>query len=351
MQETDINWETLDRLRTRFLDSANNASVYWQSEDDLAHYHATFAARIGWKWDSALELATQAGFQPQARKVFDWGCGSGIATLRLIERFGVDAFDEIQLWDHSALACRFAQKMIREAYPALTVEIAPAPTSNSPIPNDTIVLVSHALNELGYEAQQALADQLRPAAQILYVEPGDHTASRKLIAQREALRGDFQIAAPCTQCETCPMLAEENQRHWCHFFGKPPIEAFTDGFWARFAQNMEIDLRSLPYSFLVLQKKVGAPSLANALPPNASRLIGRPRQFKGYTRLLSCDTAGLRDLELQKRDDKQLWKSLKKGASTLYSWSEIDDGTQRLKSGTAIEEQAPLQDPLSQKRK
>ncbi|WP_309025260.1 small ribosomal subunit Rsm22 family protein [Pelagicoccus sp. SDUM812002] len=329
MQEIDINWDILERLRNRFLETGTQAGVYWQSEEDLVHYHTTFAARIGWKWDNALELAAQAGFQPQVRKIFDWGCGSGIAALRLIAYYGADAFDEVQLWDHSTLACRFAQKTIAATYPSLKVEIAPAPVlSDSESRSDTLFLVSHALNELGYEAQQQLSNQIRKAAQVIFVEPGDHTSSRKVIAQREALRGDFQIAAPCTQCETCPMLAEENQRHWCHFFGKPPIEAFTEGFWARFAQTMEIDLRSLPYSFLALSKKQIQSS-------TASRLIGRPRQFKGYTRLLSCDSAGLRELELQKRDDKQLWKSLKKEQSTLYRWTEIDASSGRLKSGEA----------------
>ncbi len=337
MQETDINWDTLDRLRSRFLETGTNSGVYWQSEEDLAHYHATFAARIGWKWDNALETAEHAGFQLQSRKILDWGCGSGIAALRAIVFFGVDAFDEVYLWDHSAIACRFAQKTIKMIYPELKVEIAPAPSPSSPVQDDTLVLVSHALNELGFEAQQNLSTHLKGAGQIFFVEPGDHTASRKLVTQRESLSNDFHIAAPCTQCESCPLLLEDNLRHWCHFFGKPPIEAFTEGFWARFAQTMEIDLRSLPYSFLVLTNKK-LPQIQSSDTPSqssASRLIGRPRQFKGYTRLLSCDQAGLRDLELQKRDDKQLWKTIKKGNGSLYRWKEVDDAS-RLKGGEQL---------------
>ncbi|EDY81212.1 hypothetical protein VDG1235_829 [Verrucomicrobiia bacterium DG1235] len=337
MQEIDINWDTLERLRNRFLDTAKPAGVYWQSEEDLAHYHHTFAARIGWKWDNALAEANQAGFQLQARRILDWGCGSGIATLRVLAHFGPDAIDEVLLWDHSLAACRFAKKTIRDAYPNLKVEIAAAPSTAD---TDTLVLVSHALTELSQDTQDALAKQISSAAQILVVEPGDYSASRKLIALRETLRTDFHIAAPCTQCEACPMLTVENGRHWCHFFGKPPVEAFTESFWARFAQLMEIDLRSLPYSFLAVQNKTLSPphpSQFTIHPSAASRLIGRPRQFKGYTRLLSCDSAGIRDLELQKRDDKQLWKALKKGpASTLFQWTEIEDPTARLKSGRPL---------------
>lgn len=340
MKETEINWDILERLRARFLSSSQTAGIYWQNDEDLAHYHATFAARIGWKWDHALESLEQAGFQPQSRKILDWGCGSGIASLRVIAYFGVEAFDEVHLWDHSATACRFAQKTISSLYPELKVEIAPAPSAEAPVSPNTLVLISHALTELGYEAQQDLAKQLRPATQILFVEPGDHSASRKLVAQREALLEKFTPVAPCTHCFSCPMLTEENQRHWCHFFAKPPVEAFTQGFWARFAQTMEIDLRSLPYSFLALEKKGLRPSSSNPQPSDEafSRLIGRPRQFKGYTRLLSCDKEGLRDLELQKRDNKQLWKALKKGpTTTLFRWDEIDPATLRLSGGEQIQ--------------
>lgn len=334
MQEIEINVETLERLRSRFLENATNSGVYWQSEEDLALYHKTFAARIGWKWDNALESATQAGFSPKSRQILDWGCGSGIATLRFVEQFGADAFDTVLLWDHSTLACRYAEKRIKDAFPSLNVEIAGSP--QVPSGGETLVLVSHALNELGFEAQQALTSHLRNAVQILLVEPGTHSSSRKLIALREALLEDFHILAPCTHCEMCPMLSAENGQHWCHLFGKPPVEAFTESFWSAFSQAMEIDLRSLPYSFLVLENKrvTGTPTESDK---SQSRLIGRPRQFKGYTRLLSCDQAGLRELELQKRDDKQLWKILKKNpTNTLFRWLDIEMSTARLKSGEQL---------------
>jgi len=333
MQETDINWETLERLRNRFLSSGSTPGVYWQTEDDLGHYHATFAARIGWKWDAALENLRQVNFQPASRTLCDWGCGSAIATLRVLEFFGPHLFDKVLLWDHSALACQFAKKTIQATYPNLQVEIQ----SSSLVPQNSLTLISHAVNELGFEAQQTLSQQLRAAAQILFVEPGNHSASRKLIAQRESLKADFQTLAPCTHDGACPMLQEDHQHHWCHFFGKPPIEAFTEGFWARFSQTMEIDLRSLPYSFLALQNKSLQPSALSLPPTNASRLIGRPRQFKGYTRILSCDSCGLLELELQKRDDKQLWKALKKGPShSLFRWHEIEERSGRLKSGEQL---------------
>lgn len=325
------DWNTLERLRTRFIEQKSGAGVYWKDENDLTNYHSFFAARIGWKWDNALEEAGKRGFHPHGKRILDWGCGSGIATLRALAAWEENAIEEVLLWDHSMLACRFAQKTIQEAYPNLTVTIASGTSSWDSL-EETIVLVSHTLNELTEEAQKTLTAQISGAAQIIFVEAGNHVTSHLLIKQREALKEHFNIVAPCTHCDDCPMQIGENRHHWCHFFGKPAIEAFTEGDWALFATMMEIDLRSLPYSCLVLN--------ANRLEKldtleNTSRLIGRPRQFKGYTRLLSCDTHGLRDLELQKRDNKSLWKSLKKGKDgTLYQWTEVDGD--RVKSGSTI---------------
>lgn len=333
MDHSELDWETLARLRNRFLENGSGPTgVYWQTEEDLVAYHQSFAARIGWKWDNALNDAIQAGFEPASRKIIDWGCGTGVASLKLIERCGASAFDSVTLWDHSTIACRFAQKTIQAAYPELEVTIASAPQSEHFA--GSITLISHALNELTHEAQAALAAELQSAAQLFLVEPGDYPASRALISFRERFLDAFAVVAPCTHCDSCPMQQEDNAHHWCHFFGKPPIEAFTEGFWARFAQTLEIDLRSLPYSFLVLNhSSVSTPTPA----PAASRLIGRPKQFKGYTRFLSCDTEGLRELELQKRDDKQLWKALKKGpVSSLFRWTSIDPETGRVKSGEAL---------------
>lgn len=331
MDHTDIDWDALNRLRSRFLGKdAGGTGVYWQDEEELALYHTTFAERIGWKWDNALDEAERVGFTPTSRKLMDWGCGSGIASLRVIERLGADAFDSVCLWDHSPIACRFAANAIKDRYPDLDVTVSASPENDIA---GSLTLTSHTLNELSPESFNRLAETLKNATQVFAVEPGDYAASHRLVSLRECLSEQFSIVAPCTHCDACPMTLEENSRHWCHFFGKPPLEAFTESFWTHFSRTLEIDIRSLPYSFLVLSK-------ASSKKPdleNASRLIGRARQFKGYSRLLSCDAHGLRELELQKRDDKQLWKTLKKETTcTAFRWNEIDLETNRLKSGQSL---------------
>ena len=88
-----------------------------------------------------------------------------------------------------------------------------------------------------------------------------------------------------------------------------------DGNWARFAKTLEIDLRSLPYSYIVLDKT------PPRKPSEVSRILGRPRFYKGHCKILSCQASEVHEYELQKRSDKALWKTLKKGRhSGLFEW-------------------------------
>jgi hypothetical protein len=141
------------------------------------------------------------------------------------------------------------------------------------------------------------------------VEPGAHADSRALIAMRERLRDEFEVVAPCTHGETCGLLAPGNERHWCHNFAAPPPGLMADSNWVRFGQRMGIDLRSLPYSFLVLERK-GLRS-ADGRFIGWARVVGSPRVYKGFAKLFCCQADGVRDLTLQKRDAPEVFKRLK----------------------------------------
>jgi len=156
---------------------------------------------------------------------------------------------------------------------------------------------------------------------VLCLEPGTYEASLTLIAVRERLRNHFNVVAPCTQQEQCGILAPGNERHWCHHFASPPAEVFTDGDWARFARAMGIDLRDLPLSFLVLERRPGSP-----LPPGAGRVIGHPRIYKGHALLLGCDASGVRERTLTKRVFPEEFRALKRGeAEVLRDWTCADN--------------------------
>jgi hypothetical protein len=79
---------------------------------------------------------------------------------------------------------------------------------------------------------------------------------------------------------------------------------------------LQIDLSTLPFSFLVLDRRAAIESEE----PEPSRLIGRARYYKGFAKVLSCQTDGVRELRLSKRDAPELFKDMKKSPGSLYRW-------------------------------
>ncbi|NTV46540.1 MAG: hypothetical protein HGB11_08500 [Chlorobiales bacterium] len=181
---------------------------------------------------------------------------------------------------------------------------------------NAIVLISHVITELSADQLAELLPVVKKAAAILWVEPGMYEASRALIDVREQFRESFNIVAPCTHQQICRMVEEQNTRHWCHHFASPPQDVFTDSGWARFAKEMGIDLRQLPLSYLVLDKRPVA-----EFPSGAVRVIGEPRLYKAYALLLGCDGSGVWECRLTKRILPEQFRKLKKGTgATLQVW-------------------------------
>jgi hypothetical protein len=337
----ELNWSALERLRARFLQGPGSGGVYWETPEDVANYDFTFGERIGWKWDHVLRELTMRGWKPHSRTVFDWGCGSGIAARRTIAHFGAENFDSLTVWDHSALACDFAETAARDAFPSLRVSQATPGFLSSNERDIGLLIVSHVLNELAPDALTSLQNVIERSEAVIWVEPGTRDVSRQLGQIRDELRTQFHIVAPCTHELGCPMFAEGNERHWCHFFAPPPSEIFADSNWVKFGQRAGIDLRSLPYCFIALDGERTAESVVNSDEVNSeldsaspvttasdqatstalSRVIGRVEHFKPYARWLNCDANGLMELELPKRADPALFKQLERTKAPLvYRW-------------------------------
>jgi hypothetical protein len=331
-----LDWEILDRLRETFLSDAKSAGPYWHTITDLECYNLTYGERIGWKWDAVLGEAKQRDWTPPAGStVLDWGCGSGVAGRRVVDFFGPENFSALRVHDHSELAMDFAEHHGRKSYLRLDVSRADTRFLRSGEPIGVLVL-SHVLNELDEIARAELAELCARAQTILWVEPGTHEVSRALGGWRERLRAvGLQAVAPCPHNAACGVLAAGNERHWCHFFASPPARLYADSDWVKFGQRAGIDLRSLPYSFLVLDRNVGralgpassTPEVGDKPRPTPesiflSRILGEPRHYKGYAKVFACDAAGVAELMLQKRDAPELFKALKQGtAPTLHRWT------------------------------
>ncbi len=331
MTWTELDWKILDRLRERFLAGTAALEPYWETHDDLAHYDFTYGERIGWKWDQVLRELRLRDWRPASRAILDWGCGSGVASRRVLSFFGAGSFDSLTVWDHSPLACDYAATRAETDFPSLRVSQATPGLLHAAEPIG-LLIVSHVLNELTPAALEQLIQLIDRAEAVIWVEPGTHAVSRQLGQFRDQLRGRFRIVAPCTHELGCPMFAEGKERDWCHFFAPAPSEIFADSNWVKFGQRASIDLRSLPYCFVALQAAAAteaetAPSeRAPRADPTLSRIIGRPEHFKPYARFLNCDVNGLAELELLKRADSALFKQLERTKAPLvYRWRR-DDG-------------------------
>ncbi len=305
----------LRRLRERFLTAEAGAGDYWQQEDDLLLYDQTFAERIGWKCDAVLQELTIRGWKPQSSRIFDFGCGSGVANRRVLAHWP-EQFVSLTLHDRSANAMQFASNRARDLKSSLTeVQVA---REVETLPEDTLFVASHVLNELAPENLQRLLSLIRQAREVIWIEAGTHADSRRLGAEvRAALLLDFSVIAPCTHQAACGMFAPENHAHWCHTFAKPPSWIFQDGRWSEFGREMGIDLRSVPYSFLVLERRSGVEK-----EQGLSRMIGEPRDYKGFSKILSCQEDGVAELTMQKRDDPALLKEIRAAkAGAVFRWT------------------------------
>jgi SAM-dependent methyltransferase len=321
-----LDWTVLDRLRDGFLSGSAAKGPYWRSLDDLANYDVTYGERIGWKWDAVLEELRLRGWRPGSGNperplltLLDWGCGSGIAGRRVVRAWGVERFSSVRLWDHSPLAREYARQRAAAEFPSLVVGDGEAADSEI----DVLVL-SHVLNEVGEKDRAGLLSTLRRSRCVIWVEPGTHAVSRALIELREILRTDFRVVAPCTHQAACGLLAPENARHWCHAFAPPPSAIYADSDWVKFGQRAGIDLRSLPYSFLALERF--APDQARSDEARCGRILGDARHYKGFAKLLNCSADGVSELTLQKRADPALFKALKRESGIpIYRWTRAGD--------------------------
>lgn len=302
-----LDWAALDRLRATFLARAA-AGPYWGDEAALAAYDATYAERIGWKWDALLAELRARGWAPPAGGVLlDYGCGSGVAGRRVATAFGSGLFSQLVLRDHAPEAVAYATQRARAEH----ADLSPRPFTPADAAGAFTLVVSHVLNELEAAGRSALEELAGRATAVLWVEPGTHADSRLLAEVRDRLRTTHRIVAPCTHAADCPLLKPGGEREWCHFFAPPPPGVQASSAWVRFAQRAGVDLRSQAYACLVLERKdqpAGVDSAASA----TARVLGRPETHKAHANLLACEESGLRWLELTKRTDPGLLKRLDK---------------------------------------
>jgi hypothetical protein len=302
-------WDKLRNLRSIFLEGTSE-EVYWESEEDLMLYEQFFAQRIGWKCSYVFKQLAELGWVPPKTELLDWGCGSGIATRTFLDAFGPESVTSLTLWDHSPHAIQVATTLTQPKLNSRSIY-----KKNTFHQEAGVLLLSHVITELTDWQISEILKLARKAEALIWIEPGTYEASHGLIDIRQELLGEFHVVAPCTHQKGCPMIQPEHEHHWCHFFGDVPPEAFTRSDWAHFAKLMGIDLRALPLSYLVLDKR----PVKNM--DTQIRMIGRARMQKPYVELLGCSSEGMQECQLPKRHFPVAYKQFKKGkVGSLQKW-------------------------------
>ncbi|MBI1859936.1 MAG: hypothetical protein HYR96_03340 [Deltaproteobacteria bacterium] len=268
---------------------------YW-SPERLRLYHVTLGERIGWKWDSVLRELEALGVQ-WPRHVIDWGCGSGVASVRVTRAVGGPISH--QAFDRNPLCEAMTRENLRAAATNVTFETGALKWDGA------LVVLSHVISELTPVALQSLVKDLKRTAMVIWVEPGEKRSSERLLGVREELRGHFSVVAPCTHQKACPLAGQSSA--WCHQFAEVPSIAFQDRAWSEWAKWLGIDLRSLPVSYLVLGAEGGA---------SGARVIGRPRLRGGHALVTSCGAEGLK-LDTVTKADKPVFQALKENPFRL----------------------------------
>lgn len=321
MDFESLDWARLGRLRSLFLGGRFDVGAYWRDEADLAVYDTTFGERIGWKWDAVLRELAMRGWQPPAGCVlWDWGCGSGVAGRRLLGAWG-DRFSSLRVTDHSPLASEFAARRAAASFPHMPVSGSPFGESEAA---PYVLCVSHVWNELLPESQEMLRRAMAAARAVVWVEPGTHAVARALQGVRDHLTGvaGHRVLAPCTHQKACGLLRPGNEAHWCHHFADPPPEIFANSDWVRFGQRAGVDLRALPYAFLVTERAAGPGDECE--PPDLKRVLGSPKVFKGQARALFCGAEGVEELEVPQRVAPAVYKAWGKGRGGELYRTEVD---------------------------
>ncbi len=270
-------------MRKMFLENTAEIAMksYWESTEQLQEYDQTFARRIYAKWVPVIENTKDVVEAiNQEVEIFDFGCGTGVASEVFLDFFrGKINISKTVLWDHANVARNFSYKKLSEKFLEIKFEIQ---KKFLQLKSKKILLISHVLNECAMELIQKNMDE---ADIVYFVEPGNFDASRKLGMLRNSVLEKFDIIFPCPHHMQCGMFDKKHKQDWCHFFAKVPQYFFHDSNWSKFSKEMKIDLRSLPYSCLVLTNKKNG---AQANNRRERIVIGKTKEDKIKTSFMEC---------------------------------------------------------------
>jgi len=197
---------------------------------------------------------------------YDFGAGLGTATLALRQAFK----GSMTLIEKSDAATRIADKF----FPDLKPHQWSRTLQQISDPQKSFVVFSYSLTELSAIPEWALKSE-----GLILIEPSTEQDGRRLLQWRQdLLNKGYQILAPCTHNQSCPLLTH-SKHDWCH----DRLHLALPGWMQNIEQHLPMKNRTVTVSYLVARKK---PLLQ--VSPGLTRVVGDLLKEKGKDRQLIC---------------------------------------------------------------
>jgi ribosomal protein RSM22 (predicted rRNA methylase) len=223
-----------------------------------------------------------------AKSVLDLGAGPGTATWAAAEVFGTVERAVLVERDKemAALGARLLERT--PVRPAADIEWTSKDLTAVGLPESDLVIASYVLGELGPELRAPALEQWWSATrgELVIVEPGTPAGFERLREARTALIAwGAHLTAPCPHDGPCPMAG----RDWCHFAVRLERSALH-----RDLKGARLGYEDEKYAYLAV-----SPSRTRAA---VARLVRSPRLHKGHVRIVTCETDGLAERVVSRRE-------------------------------------------------
>jgi ribosomal protein RSM22 (predicted rRNA methylase) len=271
----------------------------------LTRMPATYAAAVAALGRLAAE---QPDFAPKS--LLDVGCGLGAASYAA--RAVWPQIGSIEMVDRSRAFLALAETLAATSGVAdariVAADITRLPAA--PAPHD-LVVAAYALTELADEDLPKVADALwtQTGGALAILEPGTPRDHLRLMDLRARLiRLGARIIAPCPHAEPCPLASPD----WCHFSVRLPRTREH-----KLLKGADAPFEDEKFSYLVAARD-GTPVPARILAP--------ARHGKAGATLKLCETDGLREIFLPKRDKARYERIRRKDWGDAFAALPEEDG-------------------------
>lgn len=239
----------------------------------LTRMPATYAAALR----VLSEVRARLGDRPVA-SVLDLGAGTGSASLAARQVFPQAG---LTLLERDA-ACLGAARLWLPDATVLHADLARAA-----LPPHDLVIAAYAAGELAGEHWGKFWQAARLV--LVAIEPGTPAGYSLLLRMRESLLAEgAHMLAPCPAESECPLRTPD----WCHFAARVERSSLH-----RRLKEADLGYEDEKFSYIALARE--AAGMAQA------RILRRPRQEPGRISLELCTPAGVRGVQVHKRERDQ----------------------------------------------